>query len=160
MSPTLNKSINFFALTMIAAGACIGSGIFISPSDVASQLGSGFEVLEVWLIGGVVALTGALSFGELASRFPGTGGVYLYLREAYGDLAGFLYGWCILTVITSGALAGLSLVFARYACVVFHLGDQAQIPVALTELITVTIINVLGVKYSSFFSSLMTVLKI
>ena len=145
---------------MIAAGACIGSGIFITPSDVAGQLGNGIEVLIVWLIGGVVALTGALSFGELASRFPGTGGVYVYLREAYGDLWAFLYGWCSLTVITSGAIAGLCLVFSRYLCVVLHLDFSYQIPIAITELAVVTIINVFGVKFSSLFASGLTVLKI
>ena len=160
MSPTLQKSIKFFPLTMIAVGACIGSGIFMAPSDVAAQLGTGYEILAVWLIGGVVALTGALSFGELASRFPGTGGVYLYLREAYGDLVAFLYGWCILTVITSGALAGLCLVFAGYLCVVLHLGNDAQIPVAVVELAIVTLISIFGVKFSSLFSSTLTVIKI
>ncbi len=145
---------------MIAAGACIGSGIFIAPSDVASLLGGGKEILIVWMIGGLVALTGALSFGELASRFPGTGGVYIYLREAFGDLAAFLYGWTILTVITSGAIAGLCLVFARYFCFIFHLGDDAQLFVALVELALVTGINILGVKLSSLFSSVMTILKV
>jgi len=145
---------------MIAAGACIGSGIFMAPSDVAAQLGTGYEILTVWLIGGVVALTGALSFGELASRYPGTGGVYIYLREAYGDLIAFLYGWCILTVITSGALAGLCIVFSRYLCVVLKLGDDAQIPVAIVELTIVTLISIFGVKFSSLFSSTLTVIKI
>ena len=75
MAEPLNKSISIFALTMLAVGSCIGSGIFISPSDVAGQLSNGSQVLLLWFIGGIVALTGALSFGELASRFPGTGGV-------------------------------------------------------------------------------------
>ena len=145
---------------MIAVGACIGSGIFIAPSDVAIHLGTGNEILVVWLIGGVVAMTGALTFGELASRFPGTGGVYLYLREAYGDLVAFLYGWCILTVITSGALAGLCLVFSRYLCFVLKLNDELQIPIAIIELTIVTLINIFGVKFSSLFSSTLTVIKI
>jgi len=145
---------------MIAVGACIGSGIFIAPSDVAAQLGTGYEILAVWMIGGVVALTGALSFGELASRYPGTGGVYLYLREAYGDLIAFLYGWCILTVVTSGALAGLCLVFARYLCFILKLDTSAQIPIAIVELTIVTLINIFGVKFSSLFSSTLTVIKI
>jgi APA family basic amino acid/polyamine antiporter len=160
MSDALHKSIKFFPLTMIAAGACIGSGIFIAPSDVAKLLGTGNEILVVWLIGGIVAMTGALTFAELASRFPGTGGVYLYLREAYGDLVAFLYGWCILTVITSGALAGLCLVFARYLAFVLHLSDDAQIPIAIVELTVVTLINIFGVKFSSLFSSTLTVIKI
>jgi APA family basic amino acid/polyamine antiporter len=160
MAEPLKKSINIFALTMIAVGSCIGSGIFISPSDVASQLSDGSQVLLLWFIGGVVALTGALSFGELASRFPGTGGVYVYLREAYGDLVAFLYGWCILTVITSGAIAALCLAFSRYISLLFHLGDHLQIPVALGALVTVTVINIVGVRLSAIFSSTLTVLKV
>lgn len=160
MSEPLKKSIGFFGLTMIAAGACIGAGIFISPSDVAGQLSNGTQVLLVWLIGGVVTLTGALSFGELAARYPGTGGVYIYLREAYGDLIAFLYGWCILTVITSGAIAALCLAFARYFAIVFKTGDAMQIPIALTALLLVTVINIVGVKWSALFSSTLTVMKV
>ena len=160
MAEPLKKSINIFALTMIAVGACIGSGIFISPSDVASQLANGTQVLILWFIGGVVALTGALSFGELASRFPGTGGVYVYLREAYGDLVAFLYGWCILTVITSGAIAALCLAFSRYFSRLLQLDDHLQIPVALGALFTVTVINIVGVKLSAIFSSSLTVFKV
>lgn len=160
MAPPLNKSISFFALTMIAVGSSIGSGIFLSPSDVASQLSSGGEILIVWLIGGIVALTGALSFAELASRFPGTGGVYLYLREAYGNLVAFLYGWSILTVITSGAIAALCIGFSRYVGLLFNLGNNFQVPIALAALFCVTLINIVGVKWSAVFSSMMTVLKV
>lgn len=160
MSQPLPKSISFFALTMIAVGASIGSGIFISPSDVATELSNGQQVLLVWLIGGVVAMTGALTFGELAARHPGTGGVYVYIREAYGKLAAFLYGWSILTIITSGAIAGLCLVFAKYFCAIFGLDQSWAIPVAVMELSTVTLINIFGVKYSTWFSSMMTVIKV
>ncbi len=160
MSHTLKKSIHFFGLTMIAAGACIGAGIFISPSDVAGQLSNGTQVLLVWLIGGVVTITGALSFGELAARFPGTGGVYVYLREAYGNLVAFLYGWCILTVITSGAIAALCLAFARYFAIIFKTDDSVQIPIALSALLLVTLINIVGVRLSAIFASTITVMKV
>src|SRR5688572_10191404 len=160
MAVPLQKSISYFALTMIAIGSCIGSGIFISPADVASQLSNGSQVMIVWLIGGAVALTGALSFAELASRFPGTGGVYIYLREAYGDLVAFLYGWTSLTVITSGAIAALCIAFARYFSSLTGIGDKAQVALALGALLLVTVINIVGVKWSAMFSSLMTVLKV
>ena len=160
MSQPLKKSIRLFGLTMIAAGACIGSGIFISPSDVADQLANGSQVLLVWLIGGVVTITGALTFGELAAKYPGTGGVYVYLREAYGDLVAFLYGWCILTVITSGAIAALCIAFARYFSIIFDLDASLQIPIGLTALLFVTVINIVGVKFSALFSSSVTLLKV
>lgn len=160
MAEPLKRSISYFALTMIAVGSCIGSGIFISPSDVAGQLASGTQILVVWLLGGVVAVTGALTFSELASRYPGTGGVYLYLREAYGDLIAFLYGWSILTVITSGAIAALCIAFARYLGLLIGLGPEFQIPVGLLALLFVTVINLAGVKWSAFFSSFMTMLKV
>src|SRR5688572_19042992 len=160
MSQPLKKSIHLFGLTMIAAGACIGSGIFISPSDVASQLANGSQILLVWLIGGVVTITGALTFGELAAKHPGTGGVYVYLREAYGDLVAFLYGWCILTVITSRAIAALCIAFARYFSIIFHLDASLQIPIGLSALLFVTVINIIGVKYSALFSSGVTLLKV
>lgn len=160
MAEPLKRSISYFALTMIAVGSCIGSGIFISPSDVAGQLANGTQILLVWLLGGIVALTGALTFSELASRYPGTGGVYLYLREAYGDLMAFLYGWSILTVITSGAIAALCLAFARYIGLLFGLEPHLQIPVGLTALLCVTVVNMMGVRWSAFFSSFMTILKV
>jgi APA family basic amino acid/polyamine antiporter len=160
MAAPLQKSISFFALTMIAIGSCIGSGIFISPADVASQLSNGGQILLVWMIGGVVALTGALSFAELAARYPGTGGVYIYLREAYGDLVAYLYGWTSLTVITSGAIAALCIAFARYFSSLTGIGGSAQVPLALGALATVTFVNIVGVKWSALFSSFMTVLKV
>jgi APA family basic amino acid/polyamine antiporter len=160
MAAPLKKSISLFTLTMIAVGSCIGSGIFISPSDVASQLSNGHQVIFVWLIGGVVALTGALSFGELASRFPGTGGVYTYLKEAYGDFVAFLYGWSCLTVICSGAIAALCIAFARYIALVFHLAPGSHVLIGLLALCTVTFVNIISVKWSAIFSSLITVLKV
>lgn len=160
MDSPFKKSIGFFALTMIAVGACIGSGIFISPSDVAAQLANGRDVMLVWGIGGVVALSGALTFAEMASRFPGTGGVYVYLREAYGRLVAFLYGWCILTVITSGAIAALCLAFARYAGLVFGFPEERQLWIGLAALVIVTLVNVRGVSWSALLSNYTTLVKV
>ncbi len=160
MADQLKKSISLFPLTMIAVGSCIGSGIFISPSDVASQLSNGYQVMFVWLIGGLVALTGALSFGELASRYPGTGGVYTYLKEGYGDFIAFLYGWSLLTVIISGALAALCLAFSRYVSIIFHLPEGSHLLIGLLALFTVTFINIFSVRWSAIFSSFITVLKV
>ena len=110
----LKKALSLYGLTMVAVGSCIGSGIFLTPSFIAAELPSAFNILAVWAIGGIWALTGALTFAELGGLFPKTGGVYVYLQEAYGDFIAFLYGWTTLTVITSGAIAALALAFARY----------------------------------------------
>lgn len=160
MKSELKKEIGFYGLTMVAVGSCIGSGIFITPSDIAAQLGNGSAIILVWLIGGVVALTGSLTFAELGNRFPQAGGVYVYIREAFGSLWAFLYGWCILTVITSGAIAALSLTFARYLNTFIPLDKTGMIIVGATSIIAVTLINVMGVKLGEIFSSVFTTLKL
>ncbi|HHM21161.1 MAG TPA: amino acid permease, partial [Bacteroidetes bacterium] len=112
--PELRKKLTLFGLTMIAVGSCIGSGIFITPAQIAGAVPNAVLLLAVWALGGIIALTGALTFSELGGMFPRSGGVYVYLKEAFGPLTGFLYGWAILLVITTGALAGLSVAFAEY----------------------------------------------
>jgi APA family basic amino acid/polyamine antiporter len=159
VSTDLKRKISFFGLTMIAAGACIGSGIFITPSDIAYHLGNVEAILFVWGLGGVVAITGSLTFAELAGRFPAAGGVYVFIRECYGRIWAFLYGWCILTVITSGAIAGLALIFARYLSVLIPLSQTGQIVVSITVILSVSIVNILGVKPGELFSSILTLLK-
>jgi APA family basic amino acid/polyamine antiporter len=160
MTTALKKQIGLYGLTMIAVGSSIGSGIFITPSDIASLLGSGYEIILVWVIGGVVALTGALTFAELGALFPKAGGIYVYIREAYGSLLAFLYGWTILTVITSGAIAALSIAFARYVSVLVPLDQRGIQIVAFTAIVVVTGINVIGVKIAELFSSVFTTLKL
>ena len=94
--------------TMIVAGSMIGSGIFIVSADIARQVGSAGWLLLVW------AVTGALSYGELAAMMPRVGGQYVYLREAYGPLWGFLYGWTMFLVIQTGTIAAVAVAFARF----------------------------------------------
>lgn len=145
---------------MVAVGSCIGSGIFLTPSDIAQQVPSFWWILAVWLIGGVISLTGALSFAELGSYFPQAGGVYVYLKEAYGRLTAFLYGWAILTVITSGAIAALALAFARYVDYVIPLGPGGTRLLAIAAIVSVTAVNILGVRQGDRFSQLFTGLKL
>lgn len=101
----LRQNLTLYGLTMIAIGSCIGSGIFVTPAQIVGAVPNAALVLAVWALGGVIALTGALTFSELGGMFPRSGGVYVYLKEAYGDMAGFLYGWVVLLVINTGALA-------------------------------------------------------
>ena len=107
----LRRDLSLYGLTMIAIGSCIGSGIFITPAQVASHLPSPVLILLVWTVGGIIALTGALTFAELGGMYPKAGGVYVYSQEGFGDVAGFMYGWAYFTVINSGALAALCIAF-------------------------------------------------
>ncbi len=159
-NPKLQRQIRLFPLVLIAIGSCIGSGIFLTPSDIASKVPNEQGILFVWVIGGIVALTGSLTFAELGARFPGEGGVYSYLREAYGDLVAFLYGWVNLTVITSGAIAALVLACVRYLDYLIPLGETGKPVVATVILILLTWVNILGVRSGTRVASSLTLMKI
>ena len=99
---------------MIVAGSMIGSGIFIVPAEIARQVGSAGWLLMVWVVTGLLTVTAALSYGELAAMMPKAGGQYVYLREAYSPLWGFLYGWTLFLVIQTGTIAAVAVGFARF----------------------------------------------
>lgn len=157
---TLKKELSLYGLTMIAIGSCIGSGIFLTPSQIASHLPSPLLILLVWGLGGIITLTGALTFAELGGMFPEAGGVYVYLKEAYGDLFGFLYGWAYLVVICSGAIAALSIAFAYYLGFLIPLGETGIKGVAVSAIVVVTIINILRAKAGEVYSNIFTGLKL
>ncbi len=156
----LQKKLTLYGLTMVAVGACIGSGIFRSPGEVVHVVPNHSLVLIVWAIGGVIALTGALTFSEMGAMFPKAGGVYVYLKEAYGDLTGFLYGWVILLVINTGALAALAITFADYMTYFFPMEQSGRVALATVTIIGLTAINIIGVDVSQVFSNLFTTLKL
>lgn len=156
----LQKNLNLFGLTMIAIGSCVGSGIFLTPHTIANDLPSEGHMMLVWGLGGIISLTGALTFAELAGMFPKTGGVYHYLKEAYGDLMAFLYGWCILLVITSGAIAALSVAFANYILQDPDTGYWPKMAVGASCIVAITLANIFGVRISQMFSNFFTVAKI
>src|SRR6267142_2647523 len=108
------RAIGLFDGTMIVVGSMIGSGIFIVAADIARQTGSAAGVLFAWIITGLLTISAALSYGELAALFPRAGGQYIYLREAYSPLWGFLYGWTLFLVIQTGTIAAVAVGFARY----------------------------------------------
>src|ERR1700751_1835755 len=99
---------------MIVMGGIIGSGIFINPYVVASHVQTPFLILGFWALGGVLALFGAFIWAELATRLPGAGGQYLYLREAYGPAVAFVYGWVLLLITQTGGMAAVAITFAAY----------------------------------------------
>jgi APA family basic amino acid/polyamine antiporter len=104
---------------MIVIGSMIGSGIFIVSADIARTVGSPGNLLLVWAITGAVTVIGALSYGELAGMMPHAGGQYVYLREAYNPLVGFLYGWTFFMVIQTGTIAAVGVAFAKFTSVIF-----------------------------------------
>jgi len=145
---------------MIVIGAVIGSGVFRTPSDIAEGLNNHTLILLVWILGGIVALTGALTFSELGGMFPKAGGVYIFLKEAYGELTGFLYGWAILFVINTGALAALGMVFADYMTTFIELSDPQKGMLAILVIVLLTLINIIGVNITQIFANLFTGLKL
>src|SRR3982750_1815762 len=111
---TFIKGLGLLDSTMLVAGSMIGSGIFIVSAIIAKQVGSPGWLLVVWLVTGVLTLMAALSYGELAAMMPKAGGQYVYLREAFSPLWGFLYGWTLFLVIQTGTIAAVAVGFGRY----------------------------------------------
>src|SRR6187397_415427 len=109
------RELGLFDSTMVVAGSMIGSGIFIVSAGMARDLGSPGWLLVAWLIAGVLTITAALSYGELAAMMPRAGGQYVYLREAFSPIWGFLYGWTLFMVIQTGTIAAVAVGFARYS---------------------------------------------
>ncbi len=156
----LRKVLNTRGLTLIAIGACIGSGIFVTPASTMQYIPHHGYALLAWLLGGLVAYLGAMTFSELGSTFPKEGGVYVYLKNAYGDLAGFLYGWIILLVVNTGALAALGYALADFLNFFFTVSKDVKSFIAIGVIWFLTLINVFGVNISQYFASLFTGLKL
>jgi len=154
------KEIGLYGLTMIAIGSSIGSGIFKTPSEIAGYLPSEGLMLLVWMLGGLIALSGALTFAKISAQFPQVGGFYVFLKEAYGGLPAFLFGWSMLLVINTGSLAALSLVFTSYLGSFFPLSDNAQLLIAVITIVILTVMNILGVKFGNIFASIFTSAKL
>ncbi len=160
MPAEFKKQISFYTLTMIAIGSSIGSGIFKTPAEIARYLPAEGWMLAVWVVGGIIALCGALTFAEISARYPQAGGFYVFLREAYGELTAFLYGWTMLMVINTGSLAALSLVFVSYLNILIPISDAFQTIIAISTIVILTIMNVLGVRFGGVFASIFTTAKL
>ena len=158
--PQLKQNLTLFDMTMIATGSVIGSGIFLTPAIIARALPSPLWILLVWIIGGLLALTGALTFAELGAMMPQAGGVYVYLSETYGKLIGFLYGWVYFLVVNTGGVAALGIAFATYFGYFVPLTSFGIKLIAISGILFLTAINVYGVKTGAIFSDLFTVLKL
>jgi APA family basic amino acid/polyamine antiporter len=156
----LAKELTLYGLIMVAIGSCIGSGIFVTPSEIARLIPSPVLILLVWALGGLIALTGALTFGELGALFPRAGGIYVFLKEAYGGWLGFLYGWAYLIIITSGSIAVLSLAFSYYLSYFIPMSETWKMITSIIAIVTLTTLNVFRAKFGEIFSNIFTGLKI
>jgi APA family basic amino acid/polyamine antiporter len=156
----LKRELTLSGLTLIAIGSCIGSGIFITPADSVHRLNHAGWVMVVWAIGGVVTYLGAMTFAELGSRYPKAGGVYVYIKEAFGELPAFLYGWIILFIVNTGALAALGMALADYLNFFFPLEGIYKSITAIIIIAGLTFMNITGVKISQYFASTFTTLKL
>src|SRR5581483_12305039 len=111
---SFKPSLSLLDATMIVAGSMIGSGIFIVSSDITRNVGSAGWIIAVWLITGFMTITAAVSYGELSGMFPRAGGQYVYLKEAFNPLTGFLFGWSFFSVIQAGSIAAVGVAFGKF----------------------------------------------
>jgi APA family basic amino acid/polyamine antiporter len=155
----LARKLGPFDATMLVMGGIIGAGIFVNPAEVARHVETPLLIIGVWVVGGVIALAAAFVYAELAARRPEVGGQYAYLRDAYGPLPAFLYGWALLLVIQSGGMAAVAITFARYFGELTQLGVADSV-VAVAVLGLLTVINCFGVRSGSNVQSALMVLKI
>src|ERR1700688_2185443 len=132
-------------LLLLFIGSVIGSGIFLTPGLILRQLNGsvGFSLL-VWIVGGTLSLLGALTYAELAATNPEAGGLYCFIRDGFGRIPAFLYGWCLFLVIASGSVAALARAFSEYLARVLPISPAEQTIAAVVMIGIVTVINVWG----------------
>ncbi|NII10010.1 amino acid permease [Oleiagrimonas sp. C23AA] len=158
--PGYVRRLGAWSAAMMVVGGVIGGGIFVNPSAVAARTGSGVSLLLLWVIGGALTLAGALCFAELGARRPQAGGAYIYLREAFGGLPAFLFGWTMLLVNYSGSIAAVGMIFARYACAAMALPDTYVKPLGVGAIVFLAGVNWFGIRAGAFVQNLFTVLKL
>jgi APA family basic amino acid/polyamine antiporter len=172
------RGLGLFDSTMVVVGSMIGSGIFIVSADIARQVGSPGLLLAAWFITGLLTMTAALSYGELASMMPRAGGQYVYLREAFSPLWGFLYGWTLFLVIQTGTIAAVAVAFARFLGVLVpgiaedhyliapvHLSTGYALSLSTAQVVAIALIalltwtNTRGIDYGRIIQNVFTVAK-
>ncbi|MFL5547277.1 MAG: APC family permease [Gemmatimonadales bacterium] len=153
-------TLGLFSATMMVVGGIIGSGIFLNPAIVAARVGTTGLTLSAWILGGVVALIGALVYAELGAGRPVAGGGYVYLRDGYGPLPAFLYAWTLLLVIATGAIAAVAVTFANYAAALLGWSAEARVPLAVAAIVALSAVNYVGVRPGALTQNVLTVLKL
>jgi basic amino acid/polyamine antiporter, APA family len=167
--PTLVRGLSLLDSVLLLASGIIGSSIFLTAKDIAGPLPQPMLFLLVWVIGGVISLFGCVAFAELGSMFPESGGQYVYLREAYGDLVAFLYGWMLFAVANGGSIAALTVASAAYTGQIFPIVSQEHVVLtlagitinraqifALLLIALMTYVNVAGLRWGALLQNLST----
>ncbi|MCE9600607.1 MAG: amino acid permease [Gemmatimonadetes bacterium] len=157
---TYARRIGVFSGTLLVVGGIIGSGVFLNPAVVAQRVGTGPYTMLAWGLGAVIATLGAFIFAELGARAPSAGGGYAYLRDAFGPLPAFLYGWALLLAIASGATAAVAVTFANYAVPLLGLGAGSERALAISAIGVFTVINIIGVAPGAVVQNVFTLLKL
>lgn len=174
LEPTeMKRELGLLDATLIVAGSMIGSGIFIVSADIMRNVGSAGWLIAVWLITGLMTLIAAVSYGELSAMFPKAGGQYVYLRESYNPLIGFLYGWSFFAVIQTGTIAAVGVAFAKFTAylipavsediILYEIGTLTISPariLAIGVIILLTYINTKGVKGGKMIQTSFTLTKL
>src|SRR5258708_7122865 len=169
MQPTLLRGLSLLDSVLLLVSGVIGSSIFLTAKDIAGPLPQPMLFLLVWVIGGVVSLFGCAAFAELGSMFPESGGQYVYLRQAYGDLVAFLYGWMLFSVANGGTIAALSVAAAAYTGQVFPIVSQQHVILSLAGITltrahvfgllliaVLTCVNVMGLRWGALLQNIST----
>ena len=170
---TSKRKLGLFDAVMLVMGSMIGSGIFIVSADIMRNLGSGYWLIVVWVITGVMTVAAAISYGELSAMFPKAGGQYAYLKEIFGKMMGFLYGWGLFTVIQTGTIAAVAVAFGKFtAYLIPALNDAAPIfqsggykitwiqILAIGVILLLTYINTKGVESGKILQNILPALKL
>ena len=155
----LRRELGLGSAAAAVAGEAIAVGIFLTPAGMARSLGSPFWLLMVWLFMGAISMSGALCFGELAARYPEAGGLYVYLRQAYGERIGFLYGWMSLLVMDPGITAALAVGGATYGSYIFGWNGTAAKLIAIATVAVICAVNMLNIRLAAGVLRYLTWLK-
>ena len=159
-SPSLRPAIGVVRATALVVGIIIGASIFVQPSLITGQVPSVGGIVLVWSIAGALTMIGSLVAAELASAYPRTGGVYVFLSEAFGPAVGFLWGWAMFWTMHTGIIAAIAVVFARYVAYFIPLGDAGMRAIAIGAILLLTAINYYGVRQGSAVQTGFTIVKI
>ena len=154
------RRMGTFSAAMLVIGGVIGAGIFLNPAVVAQRTGSGAAVLTMWVLGGALTLIGALCFAELGARRPQAGGSYVYLREAFGSLPAFLFGWTMLVANYTGSIAAVAITFGRYAATAAGASERAAPAFAVGAIVLLAMIHARGIGAGALAQNILTLLKL